>query len=84
MTDCRVGDVVRSTKGHDAGGLFLVLEAGETHLLLADGKGRKLSHPKRKSRRHVERLQRPESLEVPASDRALRKALSALAESQTR
>ena len=84
MTGCSVGDVVRSTKGHDAGALFLVLEAGETHLLLANGKQRKLSHPKRKSRRHVEPLQRPESLALPASDRALRKALSALAESQTR
>ncbi len=42
-----------STAGHDRGRLYLVLGEDGDRLLLADGKLRKLSSPKRKNRRHV-------------------------------
>ena len=47
------GSVVLATAGRDAGGLYVVLECTEKECLLADGKKRRLSHPKRKSLRHV-------------------------------
>lgn len=42
-----------SAAGHDRGRLYLVLGEDGDRLLLADGKLRKLSSPKRKNRRHV-------------------------------
>ncbi len=80
------GWIVRSTAGHDRGELFCVVGQEGEYFFLADGKRRKLSHPKRKKRSHTEvenrgaflnaaiqRLQMGESV----SDRALRRALAA-------
>lgn len=46
--------IVRSRKGHDAGRLFCVMDVEDGVLLLADGKERKVSAPKRKNAKHVE------------------------------
>lgn len=46
-------DIVRATAGRDRGKLFFVLDVEGEFLLLADGKTRKLEHPKRKKRRHA-------------------------------
>ena len=46
-------DIVRSDAGRDKGKLFTVLAVEGEYLLLADGKSRKVEHPKRKKRRHV-------------------------------
>ena len=46
-------NIVRSDAGRDQGKLFAVLEVEGEYLLLADGKSRKVEHPKRKKRRHV-------------------------------
>ena len=46
-------NIVRSDAGRDKGKLFVVLAADGEYLLLADGKSRKVEHPKRKKRRHV-------------------------------
>ena len=50
------GDIVRALTGHDSGRLYVVLETGESGLLLCNGKQRKLRCPKRKNPRHIERL----------------------------
>ncbi len=42
-----------SVMGHDKGRLYAVLDRNETTVLLADGKRRKLSSPKRKNIKHV-------------------------------
>lgn len=83
------GWIVRSTAGHDKGDLFCVVGIEEQFLLLADGKRRKLAHPKRKKLLHlqvenrggylhpvVQRIQMGETV----SDRALRRALAAFRE----
>ncbi|MCI8844312.1 MAG: hypothetical protein HFF08_09410 [Oscillospiraceae bacterium] len=49
-------DVVVSLAGRDRGKLFFVIEADEAYVTIADGKGRKLEHPKRKKRKHVQRV----------------------------
>ena len=80
------GWIVRSTAGRDKGGLFCVVGTEGEYLLLADGKRRKLSHPKRKKLGHVEVEDRGTflgpggqdlSLGKASSDRALRRALAA-------
>ena len=83
------GEIVLSLKGHDAGGLFCVVDTRDGFVLIADGKGRKLAAPKRKRESHLRgvgtsahpaivRLQRGESV----SDRALRQALAAFRDSE--
>lgn len=45
--------IVRSLRGHDSGKLFCVMDADGDRLLLADGKRRRVSRPKRKNAKHV-------------------------------
>ncbi len=45
--------IVRSLKGHDEGQLFCVMDTEGDRLLLANGKERRVSAPKRKSSKHV-------------------------------
>ena len=48
-----IGNVVRSTAGHDRGELFLILREEGDFVWLVDGKSRKLETPKKKRRKHV-------------------------------
>ena len=61
LPDLTIADVVVSTAGRDAGNLFYVLEADETYLTLADGKGRTIEKPKRKKRKHTNKVLRSET-----------------------
>ena len=61
LPDLTIADVVISTAGRDAGNLFYVLEADETWLLLVDGKGRTIEKPKRKKRKHTNKVLRSET-----------------------
>ena len=56
-----LADVVISTAGKDAGKLFYVLEADDTCLLLVNGKDRSLAKPKKKKRKHVNKVLRSET-----------------------
>lgn len=47
------GLIVCAMAGRDKGRYFVVLEAKGAEVLLADGKTRKLSHPKRKNIKHI-------------------------------
>ena len=84
------GWIVQATAGRDRDGNFCVVgvEQGRGRLLLADGKRRKVSRPKRKKLGHVKPLAgRPHGFDHPAiqklrqgealSDRELRRALAA-------
>lgn len=49
------GQVVRSIKGRDAGRAMIVLEiSDQSHVLLADGKLRKMEKPKKKKVKHLQ------------------------------
>ena len=61
LPDLTIADVVVSTAGRDTGNLFYVLEADDTWLLLADGKGRTIEKPKRKKRKHTNKVLRSET-----------------------
>ena len=56
-----ISDLVRATAGRDAGKLFYVLKTDEHFLYLVNGRDRTLEKPKRKKRRHVEKVLRPET-----------------------
>ena len=59
--DITISDVVISTAGRDQGDWFYVIGADETWLLLVNGKNRTLESPKRKKRKHVEKVLRSET-----------------------
>ena len=54
-------DIVQSAAGRDSGKFFFVMEAEGDFLSLADGKVRKIEHPKRKKVKHVRFVARLDS-----------------------
>ena len=59
--DINISDVVVTTAGRDAGQWFYVIDADPVFLLLANGKDRTLEKPKRKKRKHVQKVLRSET-----------------------
>ena len=60
-TEFMISDVVASAAGRDQGKLFYVIGTDETYLMLANGKDRTLEKPKRKKRKHVQKVLRSET-----------------------
>ena len=56
-----ISDVVMSTAGRDAGTLFYVIGTDPEFLMLANGKDRTLDKPKRKKRKHIQKVLRSET-----------------------
>ena len=56
-----VSDVVVSTTGRDAGQWFYVINEDPIYLYLANGKDRTLDKPKRKKRKHIQKVLRSET-----------------------
>ena len=89
------GWIVRATAGRDREGLFCVVgvDQAQQRLLLADGKRRRVSCPKRKKLGHVALMTDHNGFDHPAirklkqgepvSDRELRRALAAFKEGIT-
>ena len=61
IPDISISDVVMTTAGRDAGQWFYVISADPVFLLLANGKDRTLEKPKRKKRKHVQKVLRSET-----------------------
>ena len=61
LPDLTIADVVISTAGHDAGKLFYVLETDGVWLSLVNGKDRTIEKPKRKKRKHTNKVLRSET-----------------------
>ena len=59
--DIMISDVVVSTAGRDQGKLFYVIGTDPVYLTLANGKDRTLEKPKRKKRRHIQKVLRSET-----------------------
>ena len=60
-SDIQISDVVVSTAGRDRDELFYVIDADPLYLMLANGKDRTLDKPKRKKRKHVQKVLRSET-----------------------
>ena len=74
----RISDVVISTAGRDQGELFYVVDEDPVYLMLANGKDRTLDKPKRKKRRHVQKVLRSETrvaAKIRAGDKVLNSEL---------
>ncbi|MDD7771633.1 MAG: KOW domain-containing RNA-binding protein [Firmicutes bacterium] len=54
-------DIILSIAGRDKGKLFYVIGTEGAYVLIANGKERKLEHPKRKKLKHVRRVARIDS-----------------------
>ena len=61
IQDISISDVVISTAGRDQGQLFYCIGTDNQYVSLADGKGRTLDKPKRKKRKHVQKVLRAET-----------------------
>ena len=61
LPDLTIADVVVSTAGRDAGKLFYVLETDDAWLTLVNGKDRTIEKPKRKKRKHTNKVLRSET-----------------------
>ena len=61
IPDINISDVVMTTAGRDAGQWFYVISADPVFLLLVNGKDRTLEKPKRKKRKHVQKVLRSET-----------------------
>ena len=61
ISDLNISDVVKATAGRDQEKLFYVIGTDEQFLLLANGKDRPLDRPKRKKRKHVQKVLRSET-----------------------
>ena len=57
----KISDVVVSTAGRDSGEWFYVINEDPVFLFLANGKDRTLDKPKRKKRKHVQKVLRSET-----------------------
>lgn len=90
------GWIVRANAGRDRDGIFCVvgMDESSSRLLLADGRRRKVTRPKRKKPRHVQPLTDGKALYPhpaiqklklgePVTDRELRRALAAFKEENT-
>jgi len=85
--DVHKGDIVLSLFGRDKGTALFVIDIDGEFLVLADGKGRRLEHPKRKKQKHCQFLSREDcrvSEKLAAGDRVanidVRRALAVFRE----
>ena len=73
-----ISDVVVSTAGHDQGEIFYVISTDDQFLYLANGKDRSLDKPKRKKRKHVQKVLRSETrvaVKILSGDKVLNSEL---------
>ena len=61
ISDFNISDVVISTAGRDQDKLFYVIGTDPVYLMLANGKDRTLDKPKRKKRKHIQKVLRSET-----------------------
>ena len=61
ISDISVSDLVTSTAGRDQGALYYCVAVDGRYVMLVNGKDRTLEKPKRKSRRHVQKVLRSET-----------------------
>lgn len=49
----QIGSIVKAKAGRDKGGFFIVLDTDAEYAYIADGRRRKVEHPKRKKLIHL-------------------------------
>lgn len=82
--EIKVGSVVFSKSGRDAGRFLAVIGFQEDRVLLCDGKQRPLVRPKAKNIRHISATKTVLTEKEMATDCSLRKALAKFAEKESK
>ncbi len=82
--EIKVGSVVFSKSGRDAGSFLAVVGFQEKRVLLCDGKQRPLARPKAKNLRHISAAKTVLTEQEMATDCSLRKALAKFAEKESK
>ena len=72
------GTVVKSIAGRDKDRFYIVVASEGDRLWIANGKERKLSHPKKKNSKHLMETTSRIDLSTITSDKSLKKALTIL------
>lgn len=75
----KIGQVVKSTAGHDKGELLVIAGFEKTEVLVCDGKHRKLEKPKCKNPKHLEETEIFLEKDSMATNKKLRKTLNKIA-----
>ena len=78
LPDIIISDVVVAIAGRDQGKLFYVVGTDPVYLMLANGKDRTLDKPKRKKRKHVQKVLRAETrvaAKIASGDKVLNSEL---------
>lgn len=73
--ECQLGCPAVSLAGHDKGEYFIVIDAEEEYVLLADGRCRTAEKPKRKKKKHVQICRQQLISQFPVTDEVIRKTL---------
>jgi hypothetical protein len=53
-----IGCLARAKAGHDKGDWYIIIEETKEYVLLADGRYRTMTHPKRKNKKHIQLCKR--------------------------
>ena len=77
--ELKIGQVVKSTAGHDKGDLMVIAGFENEKVLVCDGKHRKLDKPKCKNPKHLEATEMFLLKDSMATNRKLRKTLNKVA-----
>ena len=77
--ELKVGQIVKSTAGHDKGALFVVAGTENGKVLLCNGKDRPIEKPKHKNQKHIEIVISQTDEGLMESNSKLRKTLNKLA-----
>lgn len=71
----KLGMIVKSMAGHDAGRFYVVVKISNGEVYIADGKVRRLEKPKKKNPIHLSRSNRTVSLLEFKTNKSLRELL---------
>lgn len=56
MRQYEIGMLVQSKSGHDQGTVYVIMDMQGEYLFLVDGTIKKMSNPKKKNKKHVQRI----------------------------
>ena len=72
------GLIIKSTRGHDAGELFITVKCDERFVYIANGKTRKIAAPKKKNKKHIIVTEAQKQNLSELTDKSLRKLINKL------
>lgn len=69
------GNFARSKAGHDKNKVYVIIEEDDEYVYLADGELRKIDHPKKKKKKHIQLIYNRKLPEIKTQNEAIRRAL---------